>query len=87
MAQAVLFGSDASVTMPSGIGCKFASASMNITQAVARAAGFGDSWVTKRGTAKEAGGTVAGFMTKSTTSDVPGTEVMIRTCASLTIKF
>jgi hypothetical protein len=87
MAQVVIFGSDASVTPPSGLGCKFASISMNITQGIARAAGFGDSWMTKRGTVKEASGTLSGFMTKGTSNDVPGTALMTRTGSSLTNTF
>ena len=87
MSQVVLFGTDASVTMPSGMGGRFASASRNITQGIARAAGFGDSWVTKKGTVKESSGTVAGFLTKGTTSDVVGIANMTRTGASLTLTF
>lgn len=88
MAQVVIFGADASVTMPTGGGCKFASASVNVSQGIAAARAFGDSWATKRGTGcKEASFTLSGFSTKGTTSDVPGTALMIRAGAALTITY
>jgi hypothetical protein len=87
MSQTILYGSDASITMPSGIGALFSSFSINITQGIARAVGYGGTWVNKRGTVKDASGTIAGFTTHGSLNDVPGTAAMVRTGSSLTLTF
>lgn len=88
MAQLQIFGADGAIAMPTGGGCKFSSASVAVSQGIARASGFGDTWMTKRGTGcKEASFTLSGFTTKGTTNDVPGTALMIRSGASLTITY
>lgn len=88
MAQGILFGSDASVTMPTGMGAFFRAFSLTISQQVARAVGFGSTWVAKKGTgAREAVGNVAGYTTKGTTSDKPGISNIIQSGSAATLTF
>jgi hypothetical protein len=86
MAQDVLFGTDASVTFPSGAGGLFNSWSIAITQGIARAVGFGDTWQRSRGTVLSYSGTIGGHVTKGTANDKPGiSAVMTRGGADTTL--
>lgn len=87
MAQTVLWGTDASVASLSGSGCLFNAFSVSITQGIAEAAGFGDTWVRRHGTIKGATCQMSGFTTKGTTSDAPGIAAMTRTGSTITLTF
>lgn len=87
MSQVIQFGTDASVSFVSGAGALFNNFTINITQGMAAAVGFGQIWVTKRGTVLEASGTVSGFTTHGTSNDVPGIAAMNRTGNTMTLTF
>ena len=87
MAQAVLFGTDASISALSGAGCLFNAFSVDITQGIAEAAGFGQTWVTRRGTILGATCTMSGFTTKGTANDVVGIATLTRPGGSITAQF
>ncbi len=86
MAQATLFGTDASLST-SGYGCRFNSFTVNITQGVTEAYGFGSTWVERRGTILGATGEMSGFLTKGTANDVIGISAFTRTGASTTFTY
>lgn len=87
MAQTILFGVDASVSALTGSGALFDSFSCDITQGVAEAVGFGQTWMTRRGTVKGASASLSGFTTNGSTSDAPGLAAMTRTGGTLTLTF
>lgn len=87
MAQTVLFGSDATVTTPTGTGGYYNAFALSITQGIARIIGFGDRWAKKRGTTLDGSVTVSGNLTNGTTNDVLGTSTMSRTGGTLTLTF
>lgn len=85
--QTVFYGTDASVASLSGSGCLFNAFSVDITQGVAEAAGFGDTWIRRKGTIKGCTCTMSGFTTGGTSSDAPGLSAMTRTGGSITLTF
>jgi len=87
MGQTVLFGTDASVATPSGTGALFNAFSCAITQGVAEAVGFGDTWMRRRGTVKSASASIAGFTTNGTSNDRPGISSLTRTGSTIALTF
>jgi hypothetical protein len=91
MAQAVLFGTDASISSLYG-GALFNAFTVSVTQGITQAAGFGDSWIRTRGTIMSATISMSGFVTKGTAGDRPGvangtTLTLTRTGGTVTATF
>jgi hypothetical protein len=86
MAQAVLFGTDASISSPYG-GALFNAFTVSVTQGITQAAGFGDSWIRTRGTIMSATISMSGFITKGASGNSPGTGSFTRTGATVTATF
>lgn len=87
MAQTILFGTDASVSALSGSGALFNAFSVDVTQGIAEAVGFGQTYVTRRGTAIGATASLSGFTTNGTANNAPGLSAMTRTGGTLTLTF
>lgn len=87
MAQTPLFGVQASVTLPSGIGCLFNAFSYGLTQSYAEAIGFGYQDAQGYGAIRRASGVLSGVTTNGTANNVPGHAAIIQAPASLTLTF
>ena len=89
MASIPIMGTDATVSLPSGMGCGsfFNAFSYNLTQSTAEAVGFGQLDAITRGAVRRASGTVGGVLTKGTSNDAPAHTKFVSASAGCTLSF